>query len=174
MWYIYTIEHRSIVSKIMKFEGRWVDFEKLYWAQYCGLSTIYSFSPTVSKTESSKCVYDEQPQKLGKHRGQIERGTAGFRWHKIANEISGRWIKLERRMRVNTQGEGHPFGVLFPGEGHFSTSQFYSVVYSSLCRVEVSWAFPHTVLYSHCLHPCSAHNVVVILVRIQGWSFSHC
>lgn len=41
-------------------------------------------------------------------------------------------------------GTGQPIGVLFLGDDHVSCSQLSSVAYSSWCRVEASWAFPHT------------------------------
>lgn len=32
-----------------------------------------------------------------------------------------------------------------------------SCLYSSVCRAEASWAFPHPVWHVSCCHPCSAH-----------------
>lgn len=40
-------------------------------------------------------------------------------------------------------GTGELTGVLFPGQAFHSHSQLYTVAYSSLCRVVVSWGFLH-------------------------------
>lgn len=57
-------------------------------------------------------------------------------------------------------GTRQPIGMLFPEEDHLSSSQLSSVACSSVCRVEVSWAFLHSVWLSHWCHPCSAHSHV--------------
>ena len=54
---------------------------------------------------------------------------------------------------------------------NFSYSQHSLVACSSLCRVEVSWAFRHPLWHVYWGHPCSAHVQVVMLTRLYGCSF---
>lgn len=60
-----------------------MDFEKLYCVKHCGLSTMYSFSPTVYMKSNHR-----NWESIEITSGQLERGIAGYRSHKIANEIS--------------------------------------------------------------------------------------
>ena len=57
-----------------------------------------------------------------------------------------------------TVGSGQPVGVLFPGKGHLSHFHVYSVVCSSLCRVEASCAFLHPVWH---VCQCPLHSVYI-------------
>ena len=54
-------------------------------------------------------------------------------------------------------GTRQPIGALFPGEGHLSCSQLFSVAWSPLYGIEGSWYCPHRLCIVHRCHPRPVH-----------------
>jgi hypothetical protein len=67
---------------------------------------------------------------------------------------------------------GQPIGALFFEEDFLSCFQISPVTWRSLCRVEISWAFPCLAWHVHCCHPYSPLIQTIMFMILLGGTVS--